>query len=256
MRVTVLGCWAPYPRPEGACSGYLVEDENVALYLEAGHGSFAKLCSRVDFRRLTAAVVSHFHADHWVDLLCLRHAVAGARRAGTLASPLTLIVPGVPEEFYRRLAGYADAFAARAVEDLPLAPRPNGPAVRVAELAHLRLEFLPVPHAVPAYAVAVVGRQRFVFSGDTAWCEELARLAADADLFLCEASGLAGDERVLGERHLTAGQAGELARRAGVGRLVLTHFWPEYNLEEIRREAEGSFGEPVILAREGLCLEV
>lgn len=256
MRVTVLGCWAPYPRPGGACSGYLVEDGNVTIYLEAGHGSFSKLRCHVDFRRLTAAVVSHFHADHWVDLLCLRHAVAGARRAGTLGSPLPLIVPGAPEEIYRRLAGHTDAFATRAVEELPVASRPGEPAVHVAEVDHLRLEFLPVPHPVPAYALAMAGRRRLVFSGDTAWSDELAQLAAGADLFLCEASGLVGDQRVLNDRHLTAGQAGDLARRAGVRRLVLTHFWPEYDLEDIRREAEAGFGEPVILAREGLCLEV
>lgn len=255
MRLTVLGCWAPYPRPGEACSGYLVEEGDVTIYLDAGHGSFSKLSCHVDFRRLTGVVISHFHADHWVDLFCLRYAVAGARRAGQVTSLLPLIVPGRPEEIYRRLSGYTDAFVTQAVDELPVAPGPGATAVREGRMGHLTLQFLSVPHPVPAYAVAIAGGRRLVFSGDTAWSADLMQLAAGADVFLCEASGLAGDEEALADRHLTAGQAGDLARRAGVRRLVLTHFWPEYDLEDIRREAQSTFGGPVILAYEGLRLE-
>lgn len=47
-----------------------------------------------------------------------------------------------------------------------------------------------------------------------------------------------------------------LAAQAEIPELVLTHFWPEYNLDIIRDEAESGFGRPATVAREGLVIEV
>lgn len=50
---------------------------------------------------------------------------------------------------------------------------------------------------------------------------------------------------------LTAGQAGALARDAGVKRLLLTHFWPEYDPAVLGQQAAMTFKNPVELAKEG-----
>jgi ribonuclease Z len=50
--------------------------------------------------------------------------------------------------------------------------------------------------------------------------------------------------------HITAGQAGELATRAGAARLLLTHLLPDAGTELVRRAAQ-SFSGPIDLAREG-----
>ncbi|HVW33236.1 MAG TPA: MBL fold metallo-hydrolase, partial [Acidimicrobiia bacterium] len=70
-----------------------------------------------------------------------------------------------------------------------------------------------------------------------------------ADLILSEASfqgtaGPAGAERI----HLSAAQAGERARAAAAGALMLTHLWP--GLDPTRSVVEGSeaFGREVLLA--------
>ncbi|MEM8903476.1 MAG: ribonuclease Z [Actinomycetota bacterium] len=71
----------------------------------------------------------------------------------------------------------------------------------------------------PGQAVAVVM--------DTRSCDGAERLAADADLGVIESTFLSGegeDELADIAGHLTARQAAELAARAGVRRLVLTHF--------------------------------
>ena len=62
---------------------------------------------------------------------------------------------------------------------------------------------------------------------DTRSCDGAERLAADADLGVIESTFLSGegeDELADIAGHLTARQAAELAARAGVRRLVLTHF--------------------------------
>lgn len=247
MEITILGCWAPYPRAGGACSGYLVRDGETAILLEAGNGSFSRLLGIMDFRQLSAVVVSHFHLDHCADLFCLRHALKGAGRDGSRQEPLLLLAPGEPVTEFQRLAVDETAFRTRPVESLPLR---NGR--HTLTVGGLTLEFLPTRHSLPGYGVAVSGRGRqLVYSGDTAYFPELAALWAGADLLLCEASGFYRDREQVGQMHLTALQAGELARASRAGRLLLTHFWPEYDPLALQAEAAQACECPVQAVREG-----
>lgn len=67
--------------------------------------------------------------------------------------------------------------------------------------------------------------QVFAFVMDTRRCAAAVELARDADLLVCEATFLDGEEdRAEDYHHLTARQAAELAGEAGARRLVLTHF--------------------------------
>jgi len=74
-------------------------------------------------------------------------------------------------------------------------------------------------------------------------------LARDADLLICEAAFLQEDAALARERHhLTARQAGELARAAGVRRLAPFHFSSRYGgrERELFDEAAEAFGGPVL----------
>lgn len=244
MKLTVLGCWAPYPRPWGACSGYLVQEGDVSVLLDCGHGVVARLQQHVDFRQLDAVVITHFHWDHFADLFALIHAVRGAFRDGSRNTPLPVFLPPGPEE--RR--GHVDKYG-------PYVQRQNiepGVSIMLAD-GKMSLTFYPTRHSLPCYAVAVEGGgKRLVYTADTGWEEGLVSFAAGADLLLAEAS-FPGESKEEAEAagHLTAAMAGELAHKAQVKSLMLTHFWPEFNVEGLRREAEQSRGGPVILAMEG-----
>lgn len=252
MRLTVLGCWAPYPRPGEACSGYLVQSEQTNLVLEAGNGSFARLTKHVDFRSLSGVVVTHYHPDHYVDLFCLRHAIEGARRDGSMAGPVKLFLPPAPKEVYDKLAGYTGAFTVINVESLPASRDLQGLAVKKACLGELELCFIPTAHSLPGYAVLARREEKsLLFSGDSSPCAALETAAYGTGLFICESSGLNRDAEQLAGIHMTAGQAGSLARRAEVERLVLTHFWPEYDVEELSIQAEEAYGRRVETAGEG-----
>lgn len=252
MKLTVLGCWAPYPRPGEACSGYLLQSGEINLMLEAGNGSFAQLTRHLNFRSLTGVVVTHFHPDHYMDLFCLRHAIEGARRVGNMGGPVKLFIPPEPIEVYNQLAGYTNAFSVINVENLPHSMDiPGLAAARKTVLGEISLYCIPTAHSLPGYAVLARREgQSFFFSGDSSYCGQLERAAQGTDLFLCESSGLNKDAAQLG-MHMTAGQAGALARRSGVQRLVLTHFWPEYDVGELLAQAEEAFGRSVEAAAQG-----
>ena len=90
---------------------------------------------------------------------------------------------------------------------------------------------------------------RLVYTGDTGPSRDLARWASGADLLLAECS-LPADQAI--DTHLTPEQAGELARDAGAGRLVLTHFYPPVETSDPARAAGTRFqGGAIAAARDG-----
>lgn len=115
----------------------------------------------------------------------------------------------------------------------------NGLHERLFPLGQLRSEVL---RAVPG--------QKIAFVSDTAYTDDnvckIIELARSADIFFCESAFLERDrDHAQKKHHLTARQAGTLARAAGVRRLVPMHFSARY-LEEgelLEREAQAAFAE-------------
>ena len=92
----------------------------------------------------------------------------------------------------------------------------------------------------------------FVYSADTGPCAAVEELAQGADLLLLEAAFPVGEES---EIHLTAARAGEIARRAEVGSLLLTHLYPAtlaLPAEQLEAQVRGSgYGGDLRVARDG-----
>jgi ribonuclease BN (tRNA processing enzyme) len=249
MQVTVLGKSPSWQDAGGACSGYLVEHEGFRLLLDCGNGVFAKLRSVVDYLAVDAVVVSHLHADHCFDVIPFGYALSTGPRAGQSHPPL-YGPPGSPESWQTLSTGLGWApMLGLAFELGAYAPD------RVLDLGPLRLEFCAVPHYVPTFAIAIStpgtpAAGRFVFGADSAANDELIAFMDGAELAMLEATLLdPGDPGTAG--HLTARQAGEHARAAGVGRLVATHYSDELDADRVRAEVQAGFGAPVQLAAEG-----
>jgi len=89
--------------------------------------------------------------------------------------------------------------------------------------------------------------RKIVMTGDTAPSEQIVEAAWSADVLVTEATFSEEERERAGEtRHQTAAQAAELARRANVGLLALTHLSSRYLGQEIAREAREIFAETVV----------
>ncbi|HEY7273455.1 MAG TPA: MBL fold metallo-hydrolase, partial [Actinoplanes sp.] len=243
MRLTVLGCAGSFPGPEAACSAYLVEAEGFRLLIDFGSGSLSALQRYSDMNAIDAIILTHLHGDHMLDA-CTYVVVRRYDPAGPLP-PLPVYAPlGAAE---RISAAYSSDN--ENIEDVytfyGLQPGtfPIGPFTITVDR---------VNHPIETYGVRVEqGGRVLTYSADTAPCEALLRLAADADLFLCEASYLDGADNPPG-LHMTGGEAGEAATKADVGRLLLTHLIPAWFSEaSIVDAASAAYAGPVEVVRPG-----
>lgn len=220
MRLNVVGCSPAWPNPGGAQSGYLVEDGG-RLLLDCGPGVLARLRMKHGaWPRVDAIVLTHFHLDHWGDVVpwvwgTMYGLGADLERPELWVHPrgaalLTEIGArlGFPEMFEQ-------AFVLRSYEeDSPF------------EAAGLRVTARRVPHyRMEAYAFRVEGDGRsLAYSGDSGPGPALAEVARDADLFLCEATiGPTNPDPDELRGHLSAEEARAAFEASGAARLLLTH---------------------------------
>jgi ribonuclease BN (tRNA processing enzyme) len=264
MRITVLGKSPSWQDAGGACSGYLVEDGDTALLVDCGNGVFAKLRERIDYVDLDAVVISHLHADHFLDLVPYSYALTYAPRQQPVpvdrwpgtdnpARPDLHVPPGA-QGIFRRVVG---AWGNDDLIENAFHLHEYGPDSRL-EIGSVRVSFQPVPHFTETFAMSLSsqnGSGRIVYGADCSPTDALTKFASEADLMLVEAT-LPRPERTGIRGHLTPGEAGQHARAAGVKRLLLVHISDELDAGWAREEAEKSFGGPVEVAREGAAYEV
>jgi ribonuclease BN (tRNA processing enzyme) len=258
IRLTILGKSPSWQDRDGACTGYLVEREGFSLLIDCGSGVFAKLRSHHDYSLIDAVIVTHLHADHTLDLVPFAYALTVGPILRT-DRPVLHAPPGA-RAAWRRLCG---AWGSETLIEDAFDLREYDPARELA-VGDLRVRFQPVPHYVTTYALELRGageRPKLVFSADCGPNDELVEFARGADLLLIEATRLDGAER--GDEdpdeppgHLTAANAGEIGHRAGVGRLVLTHFSDQLDPAQIRAQAQAAFGGAIELAAEGESYEI
>ena len=246
--LTILGASAACPAAGGASSSYLVQSSGASVVLDCGPGSFPNLRRAIDYRSVTAVVLSHLHADHIIDLVPyhdgLRHGPGAdtSRRVPLWAPPGGLAA--------LRALGVALGHGADHFEQT-FAIEEYDPAAPLA-IGNFRLSFTPTQHYIPCWGIrCAAGGATLAYSADTGPTLAVVELARDADLFLCEATLLAREAPEDRPGHLTAAEAGALARQAGARRLLLTHLWPELGLEALLARGQAAFGGPTALAREG-----
>lgn len=245
MELIVLGSSASSPAAGDACAGYLVRQGETEILLDCGSGVLGRLREVTSVDRLAAIFISHFHPDHYLDLIPMRYGL----RYGLSQpiKPLVLVPPG-GVAFLERLGDAlrnAPQFFNTSFTIVEIDP------ARIVSVGAFRLAFQRTTHDEPTWACAVQGTRRLVYTADTQTSPELERFAAGADLLLCEATYPAAVPELPSANHLTALEAGRLARAAGARSLMLTHFWPGLERDRFAVEAAGAFGAPVLLAEPG-----
>ncbi|WP_329299579.1 ribonuclease Z [Streptomyces sp. NBC_00659] len=275
--LVVLGTASQVPTRHRNHNGYLLRWDGEGLLFDPGEGTQRQMLrAGVAAHDLHRICVTHFHGDHALGL----GGVIQRINLDRVPHEVTAHYPLSGQHFFERLR-YATAYRetvplteAPVADDGVLVTTPAY-TLEARRLSHPVESFgyrlvepdgrrmLPerlAEHGIKGPDVGVLQRegslrgvtlddvseirrgQRFAFVMDTRLCEGVDALAEGCDLLVIESTFLDGDHRLASDHgHLTAGQAGRVAKEAGVRHLVLTHFSQRYaDPGEFEREARAA----------------
>jgi ribonuclease BN (tRNA processing enzyme) len=254
MRITLLGSGTCVPSLKRSACSVLVQAGRSNIVLDTGPGTLRQLLKAgVSIFDISHVFYSHFHPDHSAELVSLLFATkypdASRRRFA-----LTL---GAGVGFQKLYSGLRSVYGSW----IELAPG----MLNIIELSTATSDAIdfddftirtsPVAHNAESIAFRITGRggASVVYSGDTDTCEDLVRLAREADVLICE-SAMPDGRKVRG--HLTPSAAGEIATRAKVDKLVLTHFYPECDTVDVESQCRRTYDGPLLLAEDLMTIEL
>lgn len=285
--LVILGTAGLAPTADRNHNGYLLRWDGRAVLFDPGEGTQRQFTrAGLSAATVTRICISHFHGDHCLGLpgmimrlaidkghlpvpihypasgeeyfQRLRYATDGQELVPVDARPIeasgVIHRDDVFELRCARLSHSVETFGYRLDEPAQrrfVRERLDELGIEGAAIGRLRAEG-SIVHRGRTVELADVSEDRpsqsVAYIMDTAPCDAATDLATGADLLVCEATFLSAETDLAAEYgHMTARQAGELARRAGARRLVLTHFSRRYaDADEFGREARTEFDDVVV----------
>lgn len=249
MTINILGSGTCVPSLARRACAALIRWRGCQVLLDAGPGTICQLLKLgVSIDEIDLICLSHFHLDHCAEiapfLFASKYPEFNRDRPLTLAGG-----PGLSDWFERLSLAFNRSI------DMPAG------SFRLAELSGrgaFPFERFTVSHAPMAHKPESMGYRftddtgfTLVYSGDTDVTGNLVWLAGQADIFICEASRPDGQKM---PGHLTPALAGEMAEQAGVGKLVLTHFYPECESVDMVAQCRKVFSGRVAAAEDLMAL--
>jgi len=217
---------------------------NRRALLDAGPGLLRQLKqSAQDPLEIGAVFISHFHLDHTAELFpfllyrFLKEPQANSR--------LQVFGPPRTERWFADLAAWQGRWLSAA---MPQIIEVRETAV---DWAGLKVCAQDTPHTQES--VAWRFGDCLFYSGDTDWSDELVAFAAGCRCGLVECS-FPDDLKTTG--HLTTSESARLAKRAQFRLLLLTHFYPQNETQELTRHVKRIFPGDVVAVRDLLTIEI
>lgn len=268
MKVTMLGTGSPRPDIERSGPSQLLTVDDVPILIDCGEGTTLQLQKAgVAPENVHYLFFTHLHTDHTMGYLQF---LFGGWELGR--RKLTVIGPKGTKRFH-------ETFLEMNKEDieyrLSLGRPKNGlldvqvievnkPGEVVTDLP-MKITAAEMEHSILTYAYRFdIGEKSIVFSGDTAPTDSIVEISKNADLLVqdcCLAPNkrysnqkLTGEKKALWDRinqtHCTPEQAGEIAAKANVKNLILTHFLPDIDVEKTYERTRRTYSGNVIVPKD------
>ena len=242
--VEIIGSGTGIPSRKRGSPSILVRAEGEILLLDTGPCTLQRLLTRdITYMDIDKIFYTHFHPDHCSDfvfiLFTMRHALPRRQKPLWVFGP-----PGLKELYDIHLRMHNEVVRAREY-DLNLMELWEGEAI----FNGWKVKASPLVHFVPdvGYRLEFSNGKSLVYSGDTEYCKNIVELARDADLLILECS-FPEDLRMM--NHLVPSLCGRIARESGCRRLLLTHFYPQWEGRDILKECRKFYSGELVLAED------
>jgi ribonuclease Z len=240
-KIKILGTASAVPDQNHLNTHFVLESADRSILVDCSGNPFARFDQAgLDPMQLTDMIITHFHPDHvmGVPLLLMDLWISGRK------DPINLY--GL-EEVIDRIQSLMALFewetweAMFPINFVRLSEEEGFDLLKTEDVS---ITGLPTCHILPSICLRFELHDGVIcYSGDTAPCENVVRLAEEADILIHEASG-----EYFG--HSSAKQAGEIASKAGVKSLFLIHYPPDSDPEKLLEEAGQSYSGEVVIAED------
>lgn len=242
IELTVLGTQSPYAKEKNACPSFLLQYKNHKVLLDCGSGSH-RFFPMQDMENL-CIIISHFHRDHYNDIYNYLYSSYVYKNQKKLTTPIQLYLPNKPKSIYNDIKNAKLSFSTCKKISKN----------QTFKFGDFIFEFIKIKHSnhIVSFATKIkTDNKTIIYTGDCSYKskEEISEFANNCDLLICESSLLKKHEFPKYCNHLTAEQAGEIAKEAKAKKLILTHFWPNENTQNYLIEAKNVF-KNVFIAKE------
>nr|MBC8374659.1 MBL fold metallo-hydrolase [FCB group bacterium] len=258
IAATILGSGGATPYKARTTPMLTISSENASVLVDCGSGATIRLAEAgINTNSIDSLLFTHFHADHCVDfpVFVLTSYLAERRK------PLKVLGPIGTKEFVKIMLDDLFPYIKRLVgaitgkefeiivEELE--------AGQVLAIEELEVHVEDTIHSVPALCYHFQTKDGSIaVSGDTEYSEKVIAMATDSDVLIHEcpfppSMGTIPD-------HTTATQVGEVASKAGVKTLVLTHLFEEVVGEEddISQAIQANFSGEIVFAEDLMSVKV
>lgn len=260
--LVVLGTASAVPTRRRNHNGYLLRWDGQGILFDPGEGTQRQMAhAGAAANDLYWLCLTHFHGDHCLGVPDIVQRIA----RDNVAHPVQVTYPASGEQYWQRLRHAASFYDTADLREHPLSGE-----LMTMEGQGFTISARRLDHSLEAYGYRVEepsGRtmlpeklkehgirgpevrqlsgalldecsvvrpgQKVAFVMDTRLCDAVFELAQDADLLVIESTFLESEKSQAFEHgHLTARQAGEVARQCGVRKLVLTHISERYHEQD------------------------
>lgn len=237
MKIHILGSGVAASQLPGIPNryppGYVVEWGDNSLLLECGEAVRFRLEEMgFDYGKIEHLAVSHSHPDHYAlpHFMVARYCKELWSDKDCSATMLQVYCPdSIAKNFFELCKLYVPDEQNGAIFGQNIALHPmSSPAERLS-IGNGTLSAENVRHGfgnVQALAFRLETPEGvFAYSGDTGECAGIRNVAKEANIFLCECSSQVGNNKSPKEYgHLNPYLAGDIAKEAGVKKMILTHY--------------------------------
>ena len=255
MRFRVLGSGTSVPHPQRSSSGYWLETEGGKLLLDCSASAIHRMArENLDWAALDAIWISHFHLDHCGGLAPF---LFGTKYAPETRERKKILNIFGPKGLRKLLENFDQANDYGLLEQpFPVEIIEVEPLEKFRILADAKAVACKTPHTPESCAIHIKDSsgKTLVYTADTGFEKTLGSFAKSVDLLVMECSFV---ENKPVEKHLELAEAMFLTRFAAPKKVLLTHFYPEWDEIDFQKAAaKFSPGCEVIEATDGLRINL
>ncbi|GAE28584.1 ribonuclease Z [Halalkalibacter wakoensis JCM 9140] len=269
ISVVMLGTGSPRPNLNRSQPAQALVVKDQAILIDCGEGTTAQLMkAQINPQSIKFLIFTHLHSDHTMGYAQFLLGGWGQGR-----SELTIIGPKGTKEFHENILNMYSydidyrcslGRSSAGVRDVQVIEF-DGPGELLENPLPYKITTARMIHNVPTFAFRFeIDGTVIVVSSDTSPNEEIVHLADRADLLVQNAGLTTGQkskalEKIwdqLQKEHCTPTQAGVIAKRANVKKVVLTHFLPEADAQIAFEEASAEFSGEVIVPEDLQIIKV